>query len=138
MDEIVAPPDSQVACDVAPPDATPPDATPLDGFAALRAQCDTLIADERIDKAVALGIIKLFHSAETMLREQHFASQQEAEKLRHDLHLLEVTHRHNSMVESLASDTARLKQQHTDDVQQLSQRLSSCQSAIEGLQQKKR
>ena len=84
-------------------------------FAALRAQCDALVHGDQVDKEVALGIIKLFHTSETMMLALRFAKQQEVDKLRHELDLTRVTHRNIEMMQSLAEDVARLKVERKDD-----------------------
>lgn len=89
----------------------------VDEFAPLRDQCDALTSAENVDKSVALGIVRLFHTAETAMLALRFTKDQEIEKLRHELDLTRVTHRNAEMLDSIRADVAKLG----DDVRRLSE-----------------
>ena len=113
-----------------------PPPTSADEFLVLRSQCDALVAGENIDKAVALGILKLFHVAETMMRELRFSKDQELEKLRHEIAVIQMLHRNAEMLESLASCTTQLKAHREEDAQQmrdLSATVRALQSTVDQL-----
>lgn len=125
-------------------DEDPPSQAP-DDFAALRTQCDALISGEHVDKAAALGILKLFQRAETMMLEMRFAKDQELENLRHELRLVQMMNKHNKMLESLASDTTQLRAQfealrddHVQQLHRLAGQVQAQQGVVEQLQQGRR
>ena len=118
-----------------------PDRTRQDEFEEIGTQCDALISGEHIDKSVALGIVKLFHAAQTALLEQRYLHNQELEKLRHELSIVQVTHGRHTTVEQLAADIAQLKQQHAQQAMQSLKTvddLKSCRTAVETLSARKK
>lgn len=113
-----------------------PPPTSADEFLVLRSQCDALVSGENIDKAVALGILKLFHVAETMMRELRFSKDQELEKLRHEIAVIQMLHRNAEMLDSLASDTTQLKahrEEHAQQLRDLTATVRAMQSTLEQL-----
>lgn len=84
----------------------------MDGLASLHRQCDAIVGTEQVDKTVALGIVRLLHSAETMLLELRHAKDQEIERLRHDLAVVTMGRKYAEMVQSLSEDHATMQRQH--------------------------
>ena len=113
-----------------PPPSPLPSAGPPDTFAALRAQCDDLVSSEHVDKGVALGILKLFHTAETAMLALRFGKDQEIDRLRHEVQLMQAARAHAEMLESLSSDVRKLKED-SKDVRRLSEQAQ--QTATESL-----
>ena len=85
-----------------------------DAFSSLREQCDALVGGEKMDKEVALGVMRLFHQAETATLALRHAKEKEAAKLRHELELMQRTHRQAGMLDALATDVASLKVSQRD------------------------
>jgi hypothetical protein len=80
-----------------------------DAFSSLREQCDALVGGEKIDKEVALGVMRLFHQAETATLALRHEKEQEAARLKHELELMQRTHRQAGMLDELATDVASMK-----------------------------
>ena len=108
-----------------------------DEFGPLRSQCDELLASEHVDKAIALAIQRLFHTAETTMLDLRHTKDHEIERLRHDLELARVTHRNADMLGSLASDVSQLKAQREEDAR-TSARLSEAIKTVEQMHGKKK
>lgn len=111
----------------------PPDEPPADEFAPLRTQCDGLLAIPTVEKDVALGILRLLHSAQTMLLELRHAKDQEADRLRHELELLRVTHRSAERVDTLAADVAQLGKWRHEDSRRVSEAVDTHQGTAQAL-----
>ena len=94
---------------------------PPDDFLGIRAQCETLLEHEAVDKDVALGILRLFHTAETKLLEARHEQKREAERLRHDLELVKVTHQNTQRISALVDDVERLKATRDEDARAVSE-----------------
>ena len=56
----------------------------------IRSQCDELIANEKIDKAIALGMLRVLHSMECLQRESEHSRQLEVNELTHQLSILKM------------------------------------------------
>lgn len=110
------------------------EAPTTDEFTPLRAQCDGLLANPTVEKDVALGILRLLHSAQTMLLELRHAKDQEADRLRHELELLRVTHRSAERVDTLAADVAQLSKWRHEDSRRISEAVETQQSTAQQVQ----
>ena len=71
----------------------------------LRAQCDRLTETEAIDKSNALGILKLFHSAEVLLQKEAH----EIEVLKMNSQFVNTLQDFNSAIHTLKSEVASIK-----------------------------
>ena len=111
-------------------------------LSSIRSKCDALIENERVDKDVALGILKLFHEVETMMLELRHRKDEQLERMRHELDLSRMNHRNSEMLSSLSLDVVKLKEHRERDVgtvERVREALSAQQTALEQLQtQRKR
>lgn len=99
----------------------------LDGVSSdlevLRAQCDRLTATDAIDKTNALGIVKLFHSAEVILRKEA-----------HEIEILKLNSQFANTVQDFNGIIFTLRA----DVDALRNEIKALRNDVEALKSRKR
>ena len=97
----------------------------MEDLETLRSQCEELTSSTTVDRDTALGILRLFHSAE-LLHEQHKRNH-EVERVQHDLALLRQSCQNTEVLDDMARQIAHLKAQ-----------LVEMQETVAHLQQRRR
>ena len=77
----------------------------------LRRQCDLLTASDDVPKPVALGIMQMSHTAQTLLLEAEHERREETDKCRHELALLRVAYEYAPALAEMRNEVTQLREQ---------------------------
>ena len=79
-----------------------------------RASYDTLVESEKVDKSVALEILKLQHATETEHLNEMHSKQREADMLKHKIQILELERNLCETCDALNNDLEALNKKFDD------------------------
>ena len=110
---------------------------PHESIEDIRRRAAKLIADEKIDKDAAIGVLRLLHDLETLLLRAQHEKETENQKLRNQLEVAQLTQKHAQMLESLSVDVAKLRRDSDTRDAELKRMDSNLQQVSSAMTKKK-
>ena len=103
----------------------PSTATNIAPADAIREECERLVAEDGVEKRIALRIMNIFHDMHALLVSAQHAAERETAALRAQLNNMTATEQYKSETKKAEYDNEQLKvllQQHQEQLSQVSKR----------------